>query len=288
MIHEIIQISDTTDAILEAYVLSPEEYARKGMRHPAVLICPGGGYSLVARDEGEPIAHFFNRHGFHAFVLTYSVGMSHPFPTALREAANAMALIRAKSEEWLISDVYAAGFSAGGNLALSLGVFCEDPVITTDLDLTTAQVRPDRLILGYPVVTFLPTAADGDIPAEIIEKMANGELPDFRDANIFESLLGHKNPTDEEKSSLNLLPKVHSHMPPAFIWGSYEDTLVPASDFLALAQKLYALSVPCEVHVFNHGSHGAGLADLSVKDRQEIENTSQNAWTWLCIQWLRQ
>lgn len=288
MIHEIIHISDTTNATIEAYILSPEEYARKGMHHPAVLICPGGGYSLVARDEGEPIAHFFNRHGFHAFVLTYSVGIEHPFPTALREAARAMALIRSKSEEWLISDVYAAGFSAGGNLALSLGVFCQDAVITKEIGLDTAQVRPDRLILGYPVVTFQPAAADGKVPEEIIEKMANGELPDFRDADIFESLIGHKNVTEAEKASLNLLPKVHKHMPPTFIWGSYEDTLVPASDFTALAQKLYELAVPCEVHIFNHGAHGAGLADLSIKSKEEIGNTSLNAWTWLCIQWLRQ
>ncbi|MDO4339326.1 MAG: alpha/beta hydrolase [Eubacteriales bacterium] len=288
MIHDIIHVSETSNAVIEAYILSPEEYARKGMRHPAVLICPGGGYSLIARDEGEPIAHFFNRHGYHAFVLTYSVGIENPFPTALQEAARAISIIRSKAAEWLINDVYACGFSAGGNLALSLGIFCEDPVITSDIGLTTNQVRPDKLILGYPVVTFSPTGMDDIVPDDIMEKMANGQLPDFRNANIFESLLGHKNVTEAEKRSLNVLPKVHKHMPPTFIWGGFEDILVPASDLTDLAKRLYELSIPCELHVFGHGSHGTSLADLSVKDSTEVQNISMGEWTKLCIQWLRQ
>ena len=97
MIHEKIVVSEKSGAYMETYILNDGEYARKGMCRPAVLICPGGGYTMVSKDEGEPVALFFNRHGYHAFVLNYSVKINHPFPTALKEAAAAMSIIRKNS-----------------------------------------------------------------------------------------------------------------------------------------------------------------------------------------------
>ena len=117
---------------------------------------------------------------------------------------------------------------------------------------------------------------------------STGLLPDFRGPSIREILLGHENPTEEEKESLNLLPKVHKDLPPTFLWGSYEDSLILATDYLDLARKLYELSVPCELHLFGHGPHGVSLCDCSVKNPSEIAGLSMSHWTQLCLEWLEQ
>lgn len=288
MLHETIVLSETTGAYMKSYLLEDGEYDRKGIIHPAVVICPGGGYTCVSQNEGEPVALFFNRHGYHAFVVHYSVKIQHPFPTALKELANAMAIVKSHKAQWRIGEVYTAGFSAGGNLALSLGIYASSELLTKDMGYTTEQIMPDRLILGYPAVTLHPVREEGTCPPEIAALMDAGLLPDFRGPSIREILLGHENPTEEEKESLNLLPKVHKDLPPTFLWGSYEDSLILATDYLDLARKLYELSVPCELHLFGHGPHGVSLCDCSVKNPSEIAGLSMSHWTQLCLEWLEQ
>ncbi|MGB8453008.1 MAG: alpha/beta hydrolase [Anaerocolumna sp.] len=287
MIHQTFKLSGTTQAIMTSYILDDGEYGRKGMKRPAVVICPGGGYTIVSKNEGEPVALFFNRHGYHAFVIEYSVKINHPFPTALQELAVAMSIIKAKKEEWLIQDeIYAAGFSAGGNLALSLAIYASQPVITSDIGLTYEQVRPAGLILGYPAVTLHPKHEGGELPKELEELMDKGLMPDFRGPGIREILIGHENVSEKEAESLNLLKYLHGDLPPVFIWGSYEDSIIPATDLTMFATRLYELSVPCELHMFGSGPHGVSLCDTSVKNEEEIKGLSMNYWTTLCLQWL--
>lgn len=289
MLIKTFALSKTTDAYMTTYLLDDGEYGRKGLKRPAVVICPGGGYTMVSKDEGEPVACFFNRHGYHAFVIHYSVKINHPFPTALQELATAMGIVRAHREEWHIAnEISVAGFSAGGNLALSLGIFENEPYITSELGLEMETVRPDRLILGYPAVTLHPKREDTEMPEEMIRLIEKGLMPDFRGPNIRSILLGKEDATPEELEELNLLNKLHKNLPPVFVWGSYEDMVIPSTDYILLAEHLYQLDVPCELHLFGHGPHGVSLCDESVKNRNEIENLSMNYWTKLCLEWLKQ
>lgn len=288
MRHEIISVSNNTNGNIKTYLLDDGEYERKGLVRPAVVICPGGGYTCVSANEGEPVAMFFNRHGYHAFVLDYSVKIQNPFPTALKELATAMAYIRNHKAEWNISSVYLIGFSAGGNLALSLGVYGTSDMLTKEMGFTTEQIMPDKLILGYPAVTLHPVREEGGCPPEIEELMEKGLIPDFRGPSIREILLGHENPTEEEMESLNLLPKVHKDMPPTFIWGGYEDSLILPTDLTGLAVCLYEMGVPCELHLFGHGPHGMSLCDETVKNKEDIQGLSMHYWTDLCLAWLKQ
>lgn len=288
MRHEIISVSNNTNGNIKTYLLDDGEYERKGLVRPAVVICPGGGYTCVSANEGEPVAMFFNRHGYHAFVLDYSVKIENPFPTALKELATAMAYIRNHKAEWNISSVYVIGFSAGGNLALSLGVYGTSDMLTKEMGFTTEQIMPDKLILGYPAVTLHPVREEGGCPPEIEELMEKGLIPDFRGPSIREILLGHENPTEEEKESLNLLPKIHKDMPPTFVWGGYEDSLILPTDLTGLAVRLYEMGVPCELHLFGHGPHGMSLCDETVKNREDIQGLSMHYWTDLCLAWLKQ
>jgi acetyl esterase/lipase len=289
MIHQKMKLSDTTKATMTTYILDDGEYERKGLKKPAVIICPGGGYTMVSKNEGEPVALFFNRHGYHAFVIDYSVKIDNPFPTALCELARAVSIVKEKKEEWRIQDgISVVGFSAGGNLALSLAIYANTPVITSDIGLSYESVKPERIILGYPAVTLHPKREDTKIPDELIKLMDMELMPDFRGPSIREILIGHENISDKEAESLNLLKYLHKDLPPVFIWGSYTDSIIPATDLTMLASRLYELGVPCELHLFGSGSHGLSLCDTTVKAEEEILGLSMNYWTALCLKWLDQ
>ena len=141
MRHETISVSNNTNGNIKTYLLDDGEYERKGLVRPAVIICPGGGYTCVSANEGEPVAMFFNRHGYHAFVLRYSVKEHATWPNPINDFDEAMDLIRSKCEEWKIySDKIAVvGFSAGGHLAAAAA--------------TMSKNRPNAALLGYAVAS---------------------------------------------------------------------------------------------------------------------------------------
>lgn len=84
-----------SDVTLTTYILQPNEFMPEGKR-PAVLICPGGGYLVCSDGEGEPIAIAFNRMGYNAFVLRYSVysGVSGSSESVAAPGANGPSAVR--------------------------------------------------------------------------------------------------------------------------------------------------------------------------------------------------
>ncbi len=109
-------------------------------KRPAILILPGGGYSMCSDREAEPVAFVYLKAGYQVFILRYSVGKNAIWPTPLKDYEAAMSLIREKEEEWHIQkdSVAVIGFSAGGHLAAAAA--------------TMSVNRPDAAILGYPVI----------------------------------------------------------------------------------------------------------------------------------------
>lgn len=288
MIHETIRLFEHSSATLTTYVLDDGEFDRKNLIRPAVLVCPGGGYAMISQNEGEPVALAYARLGYHAFVLNYSVKIDNPFPTALRELAKAVAILRERAGEWRLDsdDITVAGFSAGGNLAMSLGVYFKDPRITSEIGLDADQIKPNQLVLGYPAITLEPRSTE--TPPFLIELMEKGLMPDFRGPNIREILMGKENLTEEEEQSLNLLQYVNEDTPRTFIWGTYEDSVIFPTDLLGLATKLFEHQVPCELHLFEKGPHGMSLGDASVKSAEQVNGLSLGAWVDLSAKWLDQ
>lgn len=129
---------------LTAYLLDESEEMENAKVRPAVLVCPGGGYQMCSDREAEPVAMAFLAEGYHAFVLRYSLNEQARFPQPLRDAEEALALIRMRAEEWNVNPekIAACGFSAGGHLAACLG--------------TMGKERPNAMILGYPVIRHIP------------------------------------------------------------------------------------------------------------------------------------
>ena len=131
---------------------SPEMGADR--KRPVVLICPGGGYHFRSDREAEPVALRMCGMGFHACVLCYSVAPE-TFPTALWELASSVAWLREHAEEYHIDEkkIVVCGFSAGAHLAASIGVFWNREFLSELTGFSAEQMRPDRLILSYPVIT---------------------------------------------------------------------------------------------------------------------------------------
>lgn len=276
-----VKIDD--NAQLDAYIPDDAEYPREDLKRPAAVICPGGGYAFVSKDEGEPVAFAFLKEGYAAFVLRYSTGIENPFPIALRQLAKSIKYVRDNADALKVikDDVTVAGFSAGGNLALSSAVYCEDKVMLDGIG-STEEVRPDAIVLGYPAVTLMPVKRKGEckIDPELMKRFAG--------PTIRQILLGKTDCSEEEYASLNLLNKLHKNMPPVFVWGTYDDQIIPVEDLTGLASGLKKLGVSCELHMFEKGGHGMSLGTGVVKSEEEIKGNHVAKWFRLAILWLEE
>lgn len=137
---EKFSIPGAGDVSLTAFIQEPSAEMPNMTCRPAVLVIPGGAYRFCSDREAEPIAMLFLQQGYSAFVLRYSVKEAAAWPNPLRDAENAMRLVRGHAQEWNVDPkrIAAIGFSAGGHLAAALA--------------TMGAERPDALILGYPCI----------------------------------------------------------------------------------------------------------------------------------------
>lgn len=237
-----------TDAVMDIYAADPPR------RLPAVVICPGGGYSHLSPREAEPIALRFMRLGFVAFVVFYHTAPAR-FPAALHDVGAALAHIRRHAKEYRVATerIAVMGFSAGAHVAASLGVMWQRRRLWQPLGLTCDQVRPNAMVLGYPVI----------IGREFAHRAS------------FECLTGSDDPAIHAKFSLESL--VTDSAPPTFLWHTWEDQAVPVENTLLLGMALRRHGVPTEMHIYPHGPHGGALCDLSTAStRDKIIPEAQN------------
>jgi len=206
----------------------------------AIVICPGGGYGGLAAHEGNDYALFLNRAGITCFVLKYRLG-SHGYrhPIMLHDAARAVRWVRTHAPEFSLDPkrVGVMGSSAGGHLASTLMTHYEagDPQSTDPVERQSS--RPDLGILCYPVIT----------------------MESFGHAGSRRNLLGEF-PTAEQIRLLSNEQQVSPGTPPAFLWHTYEDQAVPVLNSLEFAAALERQGVPFDLHIYQAGKHGLGLA----------------------------
>lgn len=227
---------------------------------PTVLVLPGGGYSFTSEREAEPVAMRFLARGFNVCILNYTVKDT-PFPVALIEALTAIKYIRENLTAWqgAADKVYVCGFSAGGHLAASVGVFW-DKEISRNYFGDTETVRPNGLILSYPVITSDTSLTHG--------------------GSINNLLAGRDD--EELREMLSLENQVTESTPPAFIWTTFEDTLVPCENSMLFASALRKQGVPFELHIFEKGSHGGATGDKV----SCINNHRFGAWLDMACDWI--
>lgn len=225
----------------------------------AVLICPGGGYGALAFDhEGNAVARWLNENGIAGIILKYRLPsdliMKDKSIGPLQDAQEAMRIIRRNAGPWGLNPekIGVLGFSAGGHLASTLSTHYNNKVY--DSDATSA--RPSFSILIYPVISF--DAA-------------------FTHAGSRRNLIGDNPSADDVKEFSNEL-QVNAETPPAFLVHSADDKAVPVKNSMAYYEQLVKFSIPSELHVFQKGGHGYGLAE---------DRDTQMAWPELCIRWLK-
>jgi len=207
----------------------------------AVVVCPGGGYGGLAGHEGHDYAQWLNQQGLTAFVLKYRLGsQGYRHPIMLQDAARAVRLVRARAEEWKVDPKRVAimGSSAGGHLASTLLTHFDggNPSATDAVERQSS--RPDLGILCYPVISMGAYTHQGSK----------------------NNLLG-KEPTEELVKLLSNELQVTSNTPPCFIWHTWEDKAVKVENSLQFASALQRAGVSFDLHVYEKGRHGIGLAD---------------------------
>lgn len=254
---------------------SPADVPTITMRKPAegthngtaLIVCPGGGYgALMTTYEGKDVADWFRAKGVTTFELQYRIApYQHPAP--LMDAQQAIRTIRARAKEFEIHPerIGIVGFSAGGHLAATAATLFDtplQPVPEVNPDDAAAKAvaqtsaRPDFAILAYPVINLQDGVAHVGSRKNLL-----GATPD---------------PALVKMLSADLA--VTEKTPPTFLFHTGEDVVVPASHSLRYYQACLDARVPAEMHVFEHGRHGVGLAQGDPVLR---------AWPELCAAWMR-
>jgi acetyl esterase/lipase len=224
----------------------------------AIVVCPGGGYGHLARHEGHDIAVWLNGLGVTAVVLKYRLGPKYQHPAMMQDALRAIRYTRSKASEWKIDPnrVGVMGFSAGGHLASTAATQFNvgDPNASDPVEKLSS--RPDLSILCYPVVTMTDPFAHKGSRRNLL-----GENPP---AQLIDLMSSEKWVTDQT--------------PPTFLFHTGDDPVVPVENSLMFALALRKKKVPYELHVYEHGRHGVGLA---------LDDPALNTWPRLLENWLR-
>ncbi len=225
----------------------------------AVVVCPGGGYSHLAMDhEGDQVARWLNSLGVAAFVLKYRLGPKYHHPVELGDAQRAIRTVRARAAAFRVTPdrVGIMGFSAGGHLASTAATHFDGGNATAADPIDRVSSRPDFAVLCYPVISFTtPYTHRGSLRA----------------------LLGD-NPDPKLAESLSNELQVSAQTPPTFLFHTSDDPAVPVENSILFYQALRKAGVPAELHIYEHGPHGVGLA---------ATDATLGTWPARLADWLR-
>ena len=225
----------------------------------AMVVYPGGGYTHLAFDtEGTDVARWLNSLGVAAFVVRYRLGPRYHHPAMEQDALRAVRLVRARAAAWRIDPrrVGVIGFSAGGHMAGTAATRYGDRAGAPVGDAVDAlSARPDVAVLIYPVITMHDSLAHAGSRTNLL-----GEHPD-------PALV----------TALSLESQVTATTPPTFLLAATDDRIVPVENAVLFYQAAHAAGIPVELHVFEAGGHGFGLAP---------GNPVLASWTTLCAAWL--
>jgi acetyl esterase/lipase len=224
-----------------------------------VVICPGGGYQNLAMDhEGHQVARWFTSRGVAAAIVRYRLGPKYRHPAPLQDVLRAIRVVRSRAAELNVRPdrIGVMGFSAGGHLASSAAtLFALKAALVAD-GLEAVSSRPDFAILGYPVIVF---------GADVTHK------------GSARNLIG-ESPSADLVTQLSTDRQVTAQTPPTFLFHTTEDTAVPPQNSVAFYLALKNAGVPAELHIYEKGRHGVGLAP---------EDRELSTWPDRMLGWMR-
>ena len=254
----------TTDGILIISEISIPTYtvfqpAQKSAKKAAVIIFPGGGYAITASShEGSDIAKSFNEVGVTAILIKYRIPSDRTMPNReigpLQDAQQAILTVREHAAQWNIdpNKIGIIGFSAGGHLAATLGTHFEESLIPNPLK---TSLRPDFMILGYPVISF----------QDSLTHMGSRD-----------NLIG-KNPSKAKKDFYSNELQITKNTPTSFLFHASDDGAVKVQNSILFYESCITHGVKAELHIYQNGGHGFGLKGPITKDY----------WMISCKDWMR-
>lgn len=239
----VIRISKVS--VPEITIFQPGKSTKK---NTAVIICPGGGYAILAYNlEGTTVAKIFNSWGVTAVVLKYRLPgdeiMKDKSVGPLEDAQRAIQYVRENAPQLNINPdkIGIMGFSAGGNLAATASTHFDKDYISNPKHIS---LRPDFSILGYPVISMI----------DLLTHKGSRE-----------NLLG-KNPSPELIHEFSNELQVTKNTPPTFLVLANDDKAVNPENSIKYYEALLKNHVPAEMHIYQNGGHGFGTRLLEVKD----------------------
>jgi acetyl esterase/lipase len=237
------RVSNVTHPTLTVFLPQAPNAAASG-----VIICPGGGYGILAIDhEGYDVAKALNEMGVAAFVLKYRLPndacMTNKQNVPLMDAQQALKMVRDSASKWKVdaSKIGVMGFSAGGHLASTLGTHFNSPVIT---DAGNTLLRPDFMVLLYPVISFRDSITH---------------------RGSRENLIG-KNALEQQLHNFSNEEQVNAQTPPTFLVHAVDDDVVPVANSIWFLEALHKNKVAVEMHLYQAGGHGFGMHNKTTKD----------------------
>lgn len=253
----ILRIGNVQNPILEVYL--PDDDIATGK---AVVILPGGGYSILAYEwEGVEFAEWLQENGIAGIVVKYRLPLSESLTDAkeapLADAQRALRLVRSQANEWNLDPdlIGIMGFSAGGHLASTLSTQYDYHAEREIDEIDSLSARPSFSVLVYPVISFRDAAAHSGSRRNLLGENAPQELVDRFSAEL----------------------NVTADTPPAFLVHSQDDGGVPVENSLLYFRALTREGVPASLHVYPEGGHGFAFGTgLGL-----VEN-----WTTVLLEWL--
>jgi acetyl esterase/lipase len=224
----------------------------------AVVICPGGGYAHLATDhEGRQVAGWLNNLGVVGVMLEYRLGPRYHHPAELLDAQRAIRYVRAHAADLNVAPdrIGILGFSAGGHLASTAATHFDAGTQNAPDAVDRVSSRPDFAVLVYPVIRPSGPASSGSF------KQLLGETPDPK---VLQSL---SNDT-----------MVTPQTPPTFLVHSDDDNHVLPENSVDFYLALRKAGVPAELHIYQFGGHGYGLAPL---------DPVLSSWSGRLADWMR-
>jgi acetyl esterase/lipase len=247
--------ANVTDPELLIYK-APEEKATG----TAIIICPGGAYARISyTQEGNAVATWLNEKGITAIILKYRLPsdsiMNDKSIGPLQDAQRAIRIVRHNASQWNIdpTKIGIMGFSAGGHVASSLCTHYNDKVYEP---IDTTSARPDFSVLVYPVISMIDPVTHMGSRINLL-----GTAPDTALIIKFSNEL-----------------QVSPDTPPAFLVHSADDDAVPFNNSINYFKALRKNNVTCELHIYQSGGHGYGLAK---------NGDTQSQWPEACLRWLK-
>jgi acetyl esterase/lipase len=225
----------------------------------AVVVCPGGGYGMHAVDhEGTQVARWFNSFGVSAYVLKYRLAPRYRHPAPMQDVQRAIQYVRAHAEQLGIvpERIGVIGFSAGGHLASTAATHLLPGDPQSDDVVSKQSSRPDFAILAYPVISMTAEWGHGGSKRNLL-----GENPSAALAELM---------SNEQQ--------VSAQTPPTFLFHTGADTGVPPQNSVAFYSACLKHNVPAELHIYNFGPHGVGLAP---------GDAALSSWKHRLFDWLR-